>query len=190
MDLVVNHTSDEHAWFVESRKGNNDYKDYYIWREGTADEPPNNWGSWFGGSAWEYDENTEMYFLHSFSKKQPDLNWENPAVRKEIYEMMHWWCELGIDGFRMDVINMISKDPDFPDGEKKEGQLFGNGHPYQINGPRVHEYLKEMNQEVLSKYDIMTVGETVEVKVSDGLRYAGFSENELNIKKYIDLYKE
>ncbi len=110
MDLVVNHTSDEHQWFVESKKSiDNDYRDYYIWREGQDPQtPPNNWGSCFGGSAWQYDANTSMYYLHLFSKKQPDLNWDNPQVRKEVFTMMTWWCDKGIDGFRMDVISMIS----------------------------------------------------------------------------------
>ena len=111
MDLVVNHTSDEHRWFVESRKAEDTpYRDYYIWREGKeGNQPPNNWGSCFGGSAWKYDEERQMYFLHLFSPKQPDLNWDNPTVRQEVFDMMTWWCEKGIDGFRMDVISMISK---------------------------------------------------------------------------------
>ena len=118
VDLVVNHTSDEHKWFDESRKSvDNPYREYYIWKPGKDGKEPNNWGSVFGGSAWEYDEATDMYYLHNFSKKQPDLNWENPKVREEIYEMMKWWCDRGIDGFRMDVISMISKDQRFPDGE-------------------------------------------------------------------------
>lgn len=117
MDLVVNHSSDEHRWFVESRKSkDNPYRDYYIWREARDGKEPNNWGSCFGGSAWEYDQTTDMYYLHMFSKKQPDLNWENPKLRQEVYDMMTWWGERGIDGFRMDVITMISKDQRFPDG--------------------------------------------------------------------------
>jgi len=119
MDLVVNHTSDEHEWFIQSKKDKtNPYRDYYIWKEGKGNQPPNNWGSWFGGSAWEYDENTDMYYLHIFSKKQPDLNWENKKVRQEVYEMMRWWLDKGIDGFRMDVISLISKNLAFPDGGK------------------------------------------------------------------------
>ncbi len=119
MDLVVNHTSDEHKWFMESRKSkDNEYRDYYIWREGKdAQTPPNNWGSCFGGSAWQYDEETAMYYLHLFSKKQPDLNWDNPKVRQEVFDMMTWWCDKGIDGFRMDVISMISKTKEMPDGK-------------------------------------------------------------------------
>ena len=130
MDLVVNHTSDEHPWFIESRKSkDNPYRDYYIWRDGADKEtPPNNWGACFGGSAWEYDSATEMYYLHLFSRKQPDLNWDNPAVRKEIFEMMSWWCDKGIDGFRMDVISMISKTKEMPDGIKNG--LYGDFSPY------------------------------------------------------------
>lgn len=176
MDLVVNHTSDEHKWFVESRKSrDNKYRDYYIWREGKDGKEPNNWGAIFGGSAWQYDENTNMYYLHLFSKKQPDLNWENETVRNEIYDMMKWWLDKGIDGFRMDVISMISKDQKFPDGKN------GDFGPYSIHGPRVHEFLKEMNKEVLSKYDIMTVGETAGVTIDEAKKYAGFDSNELNM---------
>jgi oligo-1,6-glucosidase len=116
MDLVVNHTSDEHRWFVESRKSkDNPYRDYYIWRPGKEDREPNNWESFFSGSAWQYDAATDEYYLHLFSKKQPDLNWENPKVREEVFAMMEWWLKKGIDGFRMDVINMISKVPGLPD---------------------------------------------------------------------------
>lgn len=181
MDLVVNHTSDEHKWFVESRKSiDNPYRDYYIWRQGKNGNEPNNWGACFGGSAWEFDSATSMYYLHSFSKKQPDLNWENERVRREIYDMMNWWCEKGIDGFRMDVISMISKNQNFPDGEVM-GSLYGNSEPYCCNGPRVHEFLKEMNREVLSKYDIMTVGETAGVTIEEAKKYAGNDEKELNM---------
>ncbi len=181
MDLVVNHTSDEHKWFVESRKStNNEYRDYYIWREGKdGQNPPNNWGSCFGGSAWQYDEATSMYYLHLFSKKQPDLNWDNPTVRKEVFDMMTWWCEKGIDGFRMDVISMISKTKEMPDGEVHG--LLGDFSPYCIHGPNVHKYLKEMNEKVLSKYDIMTVGETAGVTVEQAKLYAGDDSHELNM---------
>lgn len=179
MDLVVNHTSDEHAWFMESRESKeNPYRDYYIWREGHEDREPNNWGSWFGGSAWELDEKTDMYYLHIFSKKQPDLNWENEALRNEIYQMMTWWLDKGIDGFRMDVISLISKVPGLPNG--KVNGIYGDLSPYCIHGPKVHEYLKEMNQKVLSKYDIMTVGEACGVTIEDAGRYAGYDSGELN----------
>ena len=181
MDLVVNHTSDEHKWFVESKKSkDNDFRDYYIWREGKDGKEPNNWGSVFGGSAWEYDQTTNMYYLHLFSKKQPDLNWENEKVRNEVYNMMSWWLEKGIDGFRMDVISMISKDQSFKDGENNGG-LFGDFGPYSIHGPRVHEFLNEMNKKVLSKYDIVTVGETAGVTVEQAKKYAGTDTNELNM---------
>ena len=181
MDLVVNHTSDEHKWFIESRKSKeNKYRDYYIWREGkSSDIPPNNWGSCFGGSAWEYDKDTEMYYLHLFSKKQPDLNWDNPNVRKEVFDMMTWWCDKGIDGFRMDVISMISKTKEMPDGDIHG--LYGDFAPYCVHGPNVHKYLKEMNEQVLSKYDIMTVGETSGVTPEQAKLYAGEDSNELNM---------
>ena len=181
MDLVVNHTSDEHKWFMESRKSrDNAYRDYYIWREGKdAQTPPNNWGSCFGGSAWEYDKETQMYYLHLFSKKQPDLNWDNPKVREEVFTMMKWWCDKGIDGFRMDVISMISKTKEMPDG--KVNGLYGNYEPFSVNGPNVHQYLQEMNEKVLSKYDIMTVGETPGVTTELAKQYAGENTHELNM---------
>ncbi|MBD5518797.1 MAG: alpha-glucosidase [Lachnospiraceae bacterium] len=181
MDLVVNHTSDEHKWFVESRKStDNAYRDYYIWREGKdAQTPPNNWGSCFGGSAWQYEEATGMYYLHLFSKKQPDLNWDNPKVRQEVFDMMTWWCDKGIDGFRMDVISMISKTKEMPDGEV--GGLYGDFGPYCVHGPNVHKYLQEMNEKVLSRYDIMTVGETAGVTAELAKQYAGENTRELNM---------
>ena len=187
MDLVVNHTSDEHPWFVESRKStDNPYRDYYIWRQGkggeeTARKEPNNWGSFFSDSAWEYDKETDMYFLHLFSKKQPDLNWENDKVREEVFSMMDWWLKKGIDGFRMDVISLISKVQSFPDGPAKEHSPYGDAGPFTANGPRVHEYLKEMNQKVLSKYDIMTVGEASGVTVEEAKKYASLDGSELNM---------
>ena len=182
MDLVVNHSSDEHRWFVESRKSkDNPYRDYYIWREAKDGKEPNNWGSCFGGSAWEYDQTTDMYYLHMFSKKQPDLNWENPKLRQEVYDMMTWWGERGIDGFRMDVITMISKDQRFPDGVVRGNEKFGDSSPYVNNGPRVHEYLKEMNEKVISRFDWMTVGEGAGAGVEDAKRYAGTNENELDM---------
>ena len=181
MDLVVNHTSDEHPWFIESRKSkDNPYRNYYIWKDPKDGDVPNNWGSCFGGSAWKYDETTQMYFLHMFSQKQPDLNWENDTVRSEIFQMMDWWCQKGIDGFRMDVISMISKDQNFPDGQlKKTG--YGDYGPYVCNGPRVHEYLQEMNQKVLSKYDLLTVGECAGVTVDEAKKYANLEGSELNM---------
>ena len=181
MDLVVNHTSDEHPWFIESRKSaESPYRDYYIWREGKDGNPPNNWGASFRGSAWERCEETGMYYLHTFSKKQPDLNWENETVRGEVYDLMRFWLDKGIDGFRMDVINYISKTPEMPDGPMMN-RLYGNFRPYCLNGPRVHEFLQEMNREVLSHYDVMTVGETPGVSVEQAQRYTGPDEHELNM---------
>lgn len=160
MDLVVNHTSDEHVWFVESRKSReNAYSDYYIWKDPKADgSEPNNWGSSFCGSAWEYSEQRGQYFLHFYSRRQPDLNWENPKVRKEVYDLMKFWMEKGADGWRMDVIASISKEQDFPDYPEEEGRKYYTGK-YHSNGPRLHEFIQEMNREVLSKYDCMSVGE-------------------------------
>lgn len=144
MDLVVNHSSDEHNWFMESRSSKDSpYRDYYIWRSSREGKEPNNWASFFGGSAWEIDPATGEYYMHLFSRKQPDLNWENPALRNEIYEMMTWWLDKGVDGFRMDVINFISKVPLLPDGEIPKGLVYGNGVPYFVNGPRIHEFCRK-----------------------------------------------
>lgn len=182
LDLVVNHTSDEHEWFVQSRSAKDTpYRDYYIWRPNTDGRPPNNWRSFFGGSVWELDEATNEYFLHLFSVKQPDLNWENPEVRQKVYDMMRFWLDKGIDGFRMDVINAISKAsgfPDAPSGEK--GELHWGGDLF-LNGPRVHEFLQEMHREVLSHYNVMTVGETLSVTPGQALQYVGFDRLELNM---------
>lgn len=180
MDLVVNHTSDEHAWFVESKKSvDNPYRDFYIWRKGKEDgSEPNNWGSCFSGSAWKYDPQTDMYFLHLFSKKQPDLNWDNPDVREHVFDMMNWWCEKGIDGFRMDVISLISKPEGLPDGVPGENGYADSGC---ANGPHVHEYLKEMNKKVLSHYNLITVGEASGVTLEEAKKYASADGSELNM---------
>jgi oligo-1,6-glucosidase len=170
MDLVVNHTSDEHPWFVEARKSrDNPFRDYYIWRPGRDGGEPNNWKSHFGGSAWEYDAATGEYYLHLFSRKQPDLNWENPKVRAEVYDLMRFWLDKGVDGFRMDVINMISKAPGLPDAPVTTPDRYQYGGKYFINGPRLMEFLREMKREVLSKYDILTVGETPSVTTQDAI---------------------
>ena len=181
MDLVVNHTSDEHPWFIESRSSKeNPKRDYYIWRDAVDGHEPNNWGSAFSGSAWEWDEKTQMYYLHCFSKKQPDLNWENSKVRDDVFAMMDWWCRKGIDGFRMDVISMISKKDGLPD-VPTDGGLYGNCMYGTCNGPHVHEYLQEMNQRVLSKYDLMTVGECAGVTIEEAKKYANAEGTELNM---------
>lgn len=180
MDLVVNHTSDEHAWFIESRSSrDNPKRDYYIWRDPKDGHEPNNWGSHFSGPAWQFDEKTGQYYLHLFSKKQPDLNWDNPKVRDEVFGMMNRWCEKGIDGFRMDVISLISKPEGLPD-MSLDADGFGN-RDMVANGPHVHEYLKEMRSRVLSKYDLMTVGETAGVTLDEAKKYASSEGTELNM---------
>ena len=170
MDLVVNHTSDEHPWFVESRKSvDNPYRDYYIWRPPKDGREPNNWASYFSPSAWQLDETTGEYYLHLFSRKQPDLNWENPKVRAEVFELMRWWLDKGIDGFRMDVINLISKKPGLPDAPVVTPDRYQWGGECFTNGPRLFEYLQEMKEQVLSSYDILTVGETPAVTPQDAI---------------------
>ena len=191
MDLVVNHTSDEHPWFVESASSrDNPKRDWYWWRPprpgaepGTPGAEPNNWGSAFSGPAWEYDPSSGEYYLHLFSKKQPDLNWENPEVRAAVYDMMNWWLDRGVDGFRMDVINFISKDPRLPDGPRAEGMLYGDGGPHYISGPRIHEFLQEMHQEVFAgrDKDLLTVGEMPGVTVEDALLFTDPSREEVDM---------
>ncbi|WP_417900732.1 alpha-glucosidase [Bacillus haimaensis] len=183
MDLVVNHTSDEHEWFIEAKSSkDNQYRDYYIWRDPKDDgSEPNNWASNFGGSAWEFNEETGDYYLHLFSKKQPDLNWENKKLREEIYTMMKWWLDKGIDGFRMDVINFISKVDGLPDGEVKPGKSYASGSKYYRTGPYIHEYLQEMHRNVLSHYDVMTVGEMPGVTPEQAIDYTAEERNELNM---------
>lgn len=167
MDLVVNHSSDENKWFIESKKSKeNPYRDYYIWKK-----DKNEWSSVFSGPAWEYDETTKEYYLHVFSKKQPDLNWDNEKLREEIYSMMNYWLEIGVDGFRMDVINLISKY--FHESDSKKDYFF--------NGPNLHTYLKEMNEKVLKNHDLITVGECPGTTPEDALDFAGFNSNELNM---------
>ncbi|WP_312151132.1 glycoside hydrolase family 13 protein [Paenibacillus odorifer] len=185
MDLVINHSSDEHPWFVESRSSkDNPYRDYYIWRPGGPDgERPNNWSSVFSGPAWELDETTGEYYLHLFSRKQPDLNWENPQLREELYKMITFWLDKGVDGLRMDVINMISKVEGLPSSHRDglaPGELAWGGE-YYMNGPRVHEFLHEMNDKVLSNYNIMTVGETPGATVEDAILYTDEERKELQM---------
>ncbi|WP_254769190.1 glycoside hydrolase family 13 protein [Salinilacihabitans rarus] len=172
MDLVVNHTSEEHDWFVHSRQGDEAYADYYYWRDGRngGEEPPNNWESFFGGPAWRYDEERGQYVLHLYDESQPDLNWRTEAVREDVYEMMTWWLEKGIDGFRMDVINLVSKPEGLPDGDP---DVWPVGADRFVNGPRLGEYLAEMNEAVLSAYDAVTVGETVGMAAETATEYVG-----------------
>ena len=185
LDLVVNHTSDEHRWFQASRAAlDNPYRDYYFWEDPADDGgPPNGWESLFGGPAWSFDEATGQYYLHLFDPKQPDLNWENPAVRNEVYDLMRFWLDKGVDGFRMDVIPFISKDLPFaplPD------DFDGNFARLYANGPRVHEFLREMHDEVLRRYDIMTVGEGVGIRPDEANDYVGRDRNELDLIFHFD----
>jgi oligo-1,6-glucosidase len=190
MDLVVNHTSDEHPWFVESRASKDSpMRDWYWWRPAreamNAGDPgaePNNWGSIFSGPAWELDANTGEYYLHLFSRKQPDLNWENSEVRKAIYSMMRWWLDRGVDGFRMDVINFISKDTNLPDGHVHDGSLYGDGMPHFVDGPRIHEFLQEMHREVFSgREGLLTVGEMPGVTVEEAKLYTDPARPEVDM---------
>jgi oligo-1,6-glucosidase len=184
MDLVVNHSSDEHSWFEASRQSpDNPYRDWYIWRKPAPDgAPPNNWESFFGGSAWEYDQASEEYYLHLFTKKQPDLNWENEAVRQAVYDIMRFWLDKGVDGFRMDVISLISKPPGLPDVENPKDAA----NAYS-NGPRLHEFLQEMHREVIKHYDIVTIGETPGITTENAYLYVGSDRNELNMAFQFDL---
>lgn len=185
MDLVANHTSDEHFWFKESKKSKDSpYRDYYIWRDGKNNGPPTNWMSFFNGSAWEYDKDTQQYYLHYFTKKQPDLNWENPKVRREIFDVIEYWFKKGVDGFRMDVISLISKPDVFEDSHYSKFQ--DTILNIYANGPKIHQYLHEMNQEVLSKFDIMTVGEGPGIDVQNGLLYVNEKRQELNMVFHFD----
>lgn len=188
IDLVVNHTSDEHEWFIESRKSkDNPYRDFYIWRDAQADgSPPNNYPSFFGGSAWEWDEKSEQYYLHYFAKKQPDLNWENPKVREAVYDIMHFWLSKGVDGFRMDVIPFISKQDGFPDLTREQ---LNNPEFVYANGPRIHQYLQEMNELVLSKYDVMTVGEAFGINFDSSSLFTDSRRKELNMIFHFDLVR-
>lgn len=174
-DLVVNHTSDEHEWFIESRSSkDNPYRDYYIWHEGDEEgNRPNNWESIFSGSVWEYDEQTEEYYMHVFSKKQPDLNWENPAVRQDVYSLINWWLDKGIDGFRVDAISHIKKRegfPDIPNPLNKDVVPSYDGH---MNQPGIDKFLTELAAETFNNYDIMTVGEANGVSIKDAEQWVG-----------------
>ena len=191
MDLVVNHTSDEHPWFVESRSSkDNPKRDWYWWRParegmepGAPGAEPTNWQSFFSGPTWEFDETTGEYYLHLFSRKQPDLNWENPEVRHAIYDMMNWWLDRGIDGFRMDVINMLSKDTSLPDGKPTGHGTLGDGSPYYLSGPRIHEFLQEMHREVVEGREgqLMTVGEMPGVTIDQARLYTDPARDELDM---------
>ncbi|WP_318245633.1 alpha,alpha-phosphotrehalase [Halobacillus yeomjeoni] len=180
MDIVINHTSTHHQWFQEARKSkDNPYRDYYIWRDPVDGGPPTNWKSKFGGNAWEYDELTDQYYLHLFDVTQADLNWENEEVREELYKMMRFWAEKGVDGFRLDVINLISKDQNFPDDDGSKAP--GDGRKFYTDGPRVHEFMNEMNREVFAPYDLMTVGEMSSTTVEHCIKYTAPNREELSM---------
>ncbi len=180
MDIVVNHTSTEHKWFQESKKSKeNPYRDYYIWKDPVNGGPPTNWQSKFGGNAWEYDEQTGQYYLHLFDVTQADLNWENREVREKIYEMMRFWGEKGVDGFRLDVINLISKDQHFPNDDGSVAP--GDGRKFYTDGPRAHEFMHEMHQEVFAPYDLMTVGEMSSTTIDHCIRYTAPEREELSM---------
>ncbi len=182
LDLVINHTSDEHPWFIESRSSiDNPYRDYYIWHEGTKEQEPNNWESIFGGSAWEFDENTQEYYMHVFSRKQPDLNWENPAVRKDLYAMVNWWLDKGIDGFRVDAISHIKKAPGFPDLPNPKNKKYVSSLDGHMNQEGIQVFLNELKKETFEKYDIMTVGEANGVKVEQAEQWVGESDGCFNM---------
>ncbi len=176
MDIVVNHTSTEHEWFKQARSSkDNPYRQFYIWKDPVNGREPNNWESKFGGSAWAYDERTGQYYLHLFDVTQADLNWENPAVREKVYEMMRFWLKKGVDGFRLDVINLISKDQRFPNDED------GDGRRFYTDGPRIHEFLHEMNQAVFAGHDLLTVGEMSSTSIEHCIRYTNPEREELNM---------
>jgi len=180
MDLVVNHTSDQHPWFLESRSSKDSPKrDWYIWRD-----KPNNWRSYFNPSAWEYDAATDQYYFHSFAIEQPDLNWGNPEMREEIYKMMRFWLDKGIDGFRLDAIALLAKPSDFPDAENPEDIR------YLTNNPGVHEYLQEMHEKVFKHYDIFTVGEIAFVSPEEGVKYVAEDRNELHTLFHFEVCDE
>jgi alpha-glucosidase len=185
LDLVINHTSDEHPWFIESRSSkDNPKRDWYIWRDGKDGKEPNNWESIFGGSAWKYDEETDQYFMHIFSKKQPDLNWENEEVRKALYEMVNWWLDKGIDGFRVDAISHIKKEEGLEDMPNPEGLQYVPSFDKMMNVDGIHTFLQELKEETFAKYDIMTVGEANGVTaddVEDVERWVGEKSGKFNM---------
>ncbi|MEC3882973.1 alpha-glucosidase [Halobacillus sp. HZG1] len=174
IDLVLNHTSDEHPWFIESRRSkDNPKRDWYIWRDGKKGAEPNNWESIFDGSAWQYDEKTEQYYLHVFSTKQPDLNWENPEVREALYDTVNWWLEKGIDGFRIDAISHIKKRPDFPDMPNPKKEKYVSSFDMHMNQEGIHKFLQEFKDETYSNYDVMTVGEANGVSADEADLWVG-----------------
>ena len=193
-DLVINHTSDEHPWFIESRSSvDHPKRDWYIWRDGKNGEEPNNWESIFSGSAWEYDENTGQYYMHLFSKKQPDLNWENAEVREALYEMVNWWLDKGIDGFRVDAISHIKKEEGLTDMPNPHGLKYVSSFDKHMNVEGIHPLLADLKANTFDKYDIMTVGEANGVKIEDAHLWVGEEEGKFNMVfqfEHLGLWKD
>ncbi|MEP8704074.1 alpha,alpha-phosphotrehalase [Enterobacter roggenkampii] len=175
LDMVFNHTSTQHAWFRESLNKASPYRQFYIWRDGTPEQLPNNWRSKFGGNAWRWHAESEQYYLHLFAPEQADLNWENPAVRAELKKVCEFWADRGVDGLRLDVINLISKDRDFPDDN------VGDGRRFYTDGPRIHEYLQEMSRDVFTPRNLMTVGEMSSTSLENCQQYASLDGRELSM---------
>ena len=192
IDLVINHTSDEHEWFIESKSSkDNPKRDWYIWRKGKGESEPNNWESIFKGSAWEYDKNTDEYFLHLFSKKQPDLNWENEEVRKELYKMINWWLDKGIDGFRVDAISHVKKENGLSNMPNPNNDKYVSCFEKHMNVEGIHEFLEELNENTFSKYDIMTVAEANGVNAEDAEEWVGEEKGKFNMVfqfEHLDLW--
>lgn len=192
LDLVINHTSDEHSWFIESRSSkDNPKRDWYIWRDGKNGREPNNWESIFSGPAWKYDEATDQYFMHIFSTRQPDLNWENPEVRNALETMVNWWLEKGIDGFRVDAISHIKKEPGFPDMPNPEGLDYVSCFPYMMNVEGIDEFLSELSEKTIKNYDVMTVGEANGVRLNEADKWVGEENGYFNMIfqfEFLDLW--
>lgn len=194
MDLVINHTSDEHPWFIESRASKDSKKrDWYIWREGKEGKEPNNWESIFHGSAWEYDDTTDEYFLHLFSKRQPDLNWENKEVRQALFEMVNWWLDKGIDGFRVDAISHIKKEPGLKDMPNPDNLQYVSSFDKHMNVEGIHEFLGELKENTFAKYDILTVGEANGVSAEDAHLWVGDTNGKFDMVfqfEHLDLWDQ
>jgi trehalose-6-phosphate hydrolase len=175
LDMVLNHTSTQHAWFRESLNKESPYRPFYIWRDGTPEQLPNNWRSKFGGNAWRWHAESEQYYLHLFAPEQADLNWENPAVRHELKKVCEFWADRGVDGLRLDVVNLVSKDQDFPDDE------IGDGRRFYTDGPRIHDYLQELSRDVFTPRNLMTVGEMSSTSLEHCQQYAALDGRELSM---------
>jgi len=181
MDIVVNHSSTENEWFKKSEQEDPEYRDFYIWKDAVNGKEPTNWQSKFGGNAWKYSEKRKQYYLHLFDVTQADLNWENENVRKKVYEMIRFWLNKGVDGFRLDVINLISKDQRFLNDDGSDKRFVPDGRRFYTDGPKIHEYLKEMNREAFGSDELITVGEMSSTSLDNCVRYSNPSEKELSM---------